>query len=243
MPTPRRRRRIETLGPKSELILQHRLRPATGRTPHTLNPPVLDPLMGHTYACHVTQERIHEPALAVRRLDADPVDVAVVRSARPAAHPLGPYLEFRAAQQQARARLWAAAVFGSCVGLLSVAGWVTPDASGLGSHRQLGFPACTSVMLTGYPCPTCGMTTAFAHTVRGQLISAFSAQPAGLLLALGTIAAAACSLLVLLTGIIPTPNWYRISPSRVVLIVAAVILLGWLIKLASGRLSGALPIR
>jgi len=191
----------------------------------------------------VTRERIHDPTSQACGNDADPDDAAVVKPARPAAHPLGPYIELRAARQPARARLWAALVFGGCAALLSVAGWVTPDPSGVGSHRQLGFPACSSIMLTGYPCPTCGMTTAFAHTIRGQLIAAFLAQPAGLLLALGTIATAAGSLFVLLTGIVPSPNWYRISPGRVVLIVAAVILLGWFFKVASGRMSGVLPIR
>jgi hypothetical protein len=42
---------------------------------------------------------------------------------------------------------------------------------------------------------------------------------------------------------VPTVNWYRVSPARVVLIFAAVILLGWLFKLAAGRMTGSLPIR
>ncbi|RMH12148.1 MAG: DUF2752 domain-containing protein, partial [Planctomycetota bacterium] len=38
--------------------------------------------------------------------------------------------------------------------------------------------------LWDFPCPTCGMTTAFAHAADGHLIRSFSTQPAGGLLAL-----------------------------------------------------------
>ncbi len=199
--------------------------------------------MGQTYACYVTEERTHDAALTARRPGADPDDVSAISAVHPATHPLGPRIEFRAAHRPARARLWSGLILTACVGVLSVAAWVSPDPSGLGTHRQLGFPVCTAVMLTGYPCPTCGMTTAFAHAVRGQFISAFAAQPAGLALAVGTIATGILSVFVLLSGYVPSVNWYRISPSRVVLIVAAVILLGWFFKLASGPTSGALPIQ
>jgi len=189
----------------------------------------------------VTQEQTHDPAFAAHRLEREPDDAADVKMARPAEHPLGPLVEFRRPHNPTKTRLWAMTVLICSAGLLGVAAWLTPDPSGLGTHRQLGFPACTSVMLTGYPCPTCGMTTAFAHTVRGQFVSAFRAQPAGLLLALTTILAAVGSLGVLLTGIVPAPNWYRIPASRVVLLVAAVILLGWLYKVVTGYASGTLP--
>ncbi len=191
----------------------------------------------------MTEERTHDAIVAARRLDADPDDVPAIVTAPPTAHPLGPRFEFRAPHRQARARVWSGLILTGCVGVLSVAAWVSPDPSGLGSHRQLGLPACAAVMLTGYPCPTCGMTTAFAHTVRGQFVSAFSAQPAGLLLAIGTMAAGILSVFVLLSGYVPSVNWYRVSPAWVVLIVAAVILLGWLYKLTSGPMTGPPPIR
>ena len=36
------------------------------------------------------------------------------------------------------------------------------------------------------PCPTCGMTTAFAHAAHGHLLKSFIAQPMGFVLALAT---------------------------------------------------------
>jgi len=191
----------------------------------------------------VSQPHTDDAALTSSAYDVDREDASDVTLARPAAHPLGPWFAFHAASHPARARLWSCLVLTVCAALLSVAVWLKPDPSGLGTHRQLGLPACTAVMLTGYPCPTCGMTTAFAHAVRGQLVAAFVAQPAGLLLALATMVAGILSVFALLTGYVPQINWYRISPTWVVLIGVAVILLGWLFKLAWGRTTGSLPIR
>jgi hypothetical protein len=139
------------------------------------------------------------------------------------------------------ARIVALLVFLGCAGLIGLAYWLKPDPSGVGSHEQLGFPPCTMMTLTGYPCPTCGMSTAFAHTVRGELLSAFKTQPAGFALALATIAAAGIALGVLITGKVWAVNWYRVSPTRVVLGIMLLLALGWVYKLVIGILDGSLP--
>ncbi len=97
------------------------------------------------------------------------------------------------------------------------------------------------MFLVGYPCPTCGMTTAFAHTVRGEFRAAFAAQPGGLVLALATVLAASVSASVLATGRVWLVNWYRITPMRVTLATVFVVIGGWAYKLAMGVLTGALP--
>ena len=68
-------------------------------------------------------------------------------------------------------------------GLLVTARGLTPDARGYGTHEQLGLSPCAFYRLTGTPCPSCGMTTAFAWTVRGRFDRAWGANPAGALLA------------------------------------------------------------
>lgn len=139
------------------------------------------------------------------------------------------------------ARTVALIAFLACVALIGVAFRLTPDPSGTGSHEQLGFPPCTMLTLTGYPCPTCGMSTAFAHAVRGELLSAFQAQPAGLALAVATIAAAGIALSVMITGKVWAVNWYRVSPTRVVLGIMLLLAVGWFYKLVIGVLNGSLP--
>lgn len=73
-----------------------------------------------------------------------------------------------------------------CAMVLGVAGLLHPDPRGYGTHEQLGLLRCGFKHLTGWPCPTCGMTTAFAWAVRGDLALAWSVQPFAAVLALLT---------------------------------------------------------
>src|SRR5271154_3804334 len=77
----------------------------------------------------------------------------------------------------------------SVLNLVLIAGFclaasLQPDPRGFGTHRQLGLPPCIVRLVFGIPCPSCGMTTSFAHLMRGQLAKAFRANAAGLLLGL-----------------------------------------------------------
>jgi hypothetical protein len=56
------------------------------------------------------------------------------------------------------------------------------------THTQLGLPPCQFLMLTGLPCPSCGMTTSFALLVRGDAVSALRANSVGVLLAVFCLA-------------------------------------------------------
>jgi hypothetical protein len=75
---------------------------------------------------------------------------------------------------------------------LIVAVWVwaislslRPDSRGYGTHVQLGLAPCPKLVQTGWPCLTCGMTTAFAYAARGRLWRALDCQPFGALLFVG----------------------------------------------------------
>ncbi len=70
-----------------------------------------------------------------------------------------------------------------CLGILGVAACIPPSPTGLETHRALGLPACGFFQTTGVPCPSCGMTTAFAHAAHGHLWQAWVTQPAGCVLA------------------------------------------------------------
>ncbi|MEM7137280.1 MAG: DUF2752 domain-containing protein [Myxococcota bacterium] len=66
--------------------------------------------------------------------------------------------------------------------VLLTAAVLEPNPRGMGTHTQLGLPPCGFLTLTGFPCPGCGLTTAFAHGIRGQWLEAASANPLGLAL-------------------------------------------------------------
>lgn len=156
-------------------------------------------------------------------------------------HPLGPAVELAIPLHPLRARLTAGLVLLACGTVLGLAAALRPEASGFGSHRQLGLGPCSVLALTGYPCPTCGMTTAFAYAVRGRVVAAFQAQPAGAALALTTVVAGLLSMCTIVTGRVCTVNWYRFSPMWVPMILAALILLGWTYKLVDGIADGRFP--
>ncbi len=82
-------------------------------------------------------------------------------------------------------RIGAGAAALACLVLLSVAAFLSPTHEGHGTHEQLGLAPCAWVALFDKPCPTCGMTTSFAHTADASYLTAASTQPLGFLLALG----------------------------------------------------------
>jgi hypothetical protein len=79
-------------------------------------------------------------------------------------------------------------------GLLGVAAFLHPESSGVGTHMQLGLPGCTSYTLLGIRCPGCGMTTSWAHTMDGDLVSGLQANVGGVLLCLLAIMMTPCFL-------------------------------------------------
>jgi hypothetical protein len=73
-------------------------------------------------------------------------------------------------------------------GIFGIAFWLNPyDANGqprtMATHTQIGLPPCNFVILTGKPCPSCGMTTSFALLVRGDVGASLRANWAGTLIA------------------------------------------------------------
>lgn len=57
--------------------------------------------------------------------------------------------------------------------------WLKPAPSGLGTHTELHLPPCGFYTVFHKPCPSCGMTTAFALLVHGHPLKAIRVQPAG----------------------------------------------------------------
>ncbi len=127
--------------------------------------------------------------------------------------------------------------------MLGVAAYLQPDSRGYGTHQQLGMGACGMLIRTGYPCPTCGMTTAFAYAIRGRLLAAFYAQPAGLALALASAAVTALSGWAIFTGRLPTMLLREPSPHLLFWLLLLLLVGGWGIKLVWGLLDGSLPVR
>jgi hypothetical protein len=114
---------------------------------------------------------------------------------------------------------------------LVIARTLHADPHGLGTHTQLGLEPCTLLQSTGLPCATCGMTTAFAYAVHGQLVRAFLTQPLGALLAVGCAAVALMSLYALVSGADLGPLQRRLVRPAGVVIFAILLLGAWGFKI------------
>ena len=108
-----------------------------------------------------------------------------------------------------RTRIVGLAVALPCWGLLTVAWCLAPrEGDGYGTASQLGLPDCAYLVNSGYPCPTCGMTTAVSAAAQGKLAAAFRAQPFGIVVAAGLLAGGLGGTWQLVTGR-RLPKWMR----------------------------------
>jgi hypothetical protein len=130
-----------------------------------------------------------------------------------------------------RHRVIAAVLFVLGGTLLGLAMYLSPSNAGLGTHQQLGLPACSMYLMSGRPCPSCGMTTAFSHMMHAQPLASFRAQPFGALLCLIVIAATLTSGYVLITGRNVWPQVRQRLTWQLWLALAAAFIGSWLYKL------------
>ncbi|MCA9231722.1 MAG: DUF2752 domain-containing protein [Planctomycetales bacterium] len=112
--------------------------------------------------------------------------------------------------------------------LLIAARTLEPDPRGFGTHEQLGFSPCVFQSWTGRPCPTCGATTAWAHTLRGNLAQAAACNLAGVLSCAVAVVGVPWLLLAVALG-----HWPIVRPElRQLLLLAttwfALMILDWL---------------
>src|SRR5262249_12530118 len=109
----------------------------------------------------------------------------------------------------------------------------------MGIHTQAGLPPCIFQLVTGVPCPSCGLTTSFALLVRGDVRNSVRANGVGTVLALFWLALIPWSL----ASAIARKYFVIMSAERALLIAVALfvaLLLGrWAIVLGLGWWSGS----
>jgi hypothetical protein len=118
--------------------------------------------------------------------------------------------------------------------LLAVAVSLRPSEQGLGTHQQLGLPPCSFRVMFGVRCPSCGMTTAWSHVVRGHPVRAVQANAGGALICAAVLVCVPYLLITAARG-----RWVVRPPNEAVLAVAAtafvaITLIDWAIRLWSG---------
>lgn len=119
--------------------------------------------------------------------------------------------------------------------ILVVARILHPSPRGLGTHEQLGLPPCPFLLITGIPCPSCGLTTSFALAARFEFFSSFTTQPFGLIAFFLTICALPLSLLLIRRRI----SWSEATQfpifNRMAYFMIALYILSWFYKIIIWR--------
>lgn len=120
----------------------------------------------------------------------------------------------------------------ACASPLAMAAVLTPSTEGMGTHTQMGLPECGFVIATGYPCATCGCTTAFAHAADGSLLTSFMTQPFGALLALALAMMTLIAGWSAISGMKLAPLGQMMATRRFVLTWIVLLLGAWAYKAA-----------
>ena len=118
--------------------------------------------------------------------------------------------------------------------MLGVAATIEPDERGYGTHQRLGLPPCTFQVVTGVRCPSCGMTTSWAHLVRGHLIKSLKSNAGGTLVGVIAILLAPWAVLSGLRGRWlwrPFDDWTALGVTLAVILVT---LVDWAVRFFVG---------
>jgi len=107
---------------------------------------------------------------------------------------------------------------------------LVPSPSGVGTHTQLGLPACVLLDRTGIPCPACGMTTAIAHLTHGHVLAAFGTQPFAALLGMALAVGAVAFPVAVARGASVATIWEHALSERLAKLSLALFVAAWLYK-------------
>lgn len=121
-------------------------------------------------------------------------------------------------------RMQARHVLGVLGGAILVAALLLDPHRGPGQLRLLGFSVpvvgCAFRVITGYPCPSCGMTRSVCYTTRGDLGQAMQMHPVGPLFA---VAMGLQVVYLLLSLVVPAVARTSPDPTRVALAYGALV--------------------
>ena len=129
-------------------------------------------------------------------------------------------------------------LFAVPLAVVITAAMLTPSASGHGTHTQLGLPPCGFLVFTGYPCPGCGLTTAFAHMVWLQVLGAWHANPFGIVLFTVTALTIPVAAVGFVRGWGVVATLDRLHAEKIAIGLSLLSLVVWIIRVASQAFGG-----
>ena len=131
-------------------------------------------------------------------------------------------------------------VLAACSMILTMMAWLVPAKAEYGTHEQMGLPPCSFLERTGYPCPTCGLTTSVSAMVHGKFFLACKSHLVGVVVFLALIVLSVASAIEVFTG---RGMLNRLGKIQWWLAGGLIGLFGgWIVKLIWGVVSGTLPV-
>jgi hypothetical protein len=124
-------------------------------------------------------------------------------------------------------------LFAAPTAVIVTAATLTPNPVGHGTHTQLGLPPCGFFVVTGYPCPGCGLTTSFAYMAHFDPVGAAFANPFGVMLFLVSFATAIVALLGMVRGWPVIRTLDALKADRWAMLLAGTSLLVWTVKVVT----------
>lgn len=125
-----------------------------------------------------------------------------------------------------------AVLFALPMAVMITAIFLSPSPLGHGTHTQLGLPPCGFLVFTGYPCPGCGLTTAFAHMIRLQVFGAWHANPFGIVLFLATFAFIPFAALGFVRGWGVVAALDKVHAEKIAIVLALLSVIAWVSRVA-----------
>ena len=129
----------------------------------------------------------------------------------------------------------------ACWVVLTTAFMLPPSPEGHGTHTQLGLAPCGFVVVSEQyfggplPCPSCGMTTSWAHASKGHVITSFLTQPFGFVLFCTALGCAIAGPIFAFRGRSLIGLLDRVPPTAGVLSVLGFGLCAWIYKIVMMR--------
>lgn len=124
-------------------------------------------------------------------------------------------------------RAFAFSVFAAAVVCTVALLAIEPDPKGYDTHTQLGMTPCMWPKIYGYPCPTCGATTAATMVVHGHLLDAFVTQPFGAAIAIAGILFGALAGWCLLRSRSFFDVWLQLPRTAILFFAILLLLFAW----------------
>ncbi len=111
--------------------------------------------------------------------------------------------------------------------------FLTADPVGHGTHTQLGLPPCGFLVMTGLPCPGCGLTTCFTAMIHGDVAAAASANPFGIMLWLVSFSTMIVGAVGFVRGLPVIETLDRLQADKWAILLSVTSLTVWCIRVAT----------